>query len=147
MEIHSQSRPEGRAKSCSDWRMASIDRTNYTYTHSQQQTKQKKTKKKWQSLQPSAMTGKHQRQRRVALLERCGCKANGAAWMRSFLQLKISPLGMKLLLCVGKPTNWEWGKNNVVCEVFSVVKHSVFVGRFSPSLPLPSPTDKSFCPQ
>lgn len=92
------------------------------------------------------MMVKHKRSRRVSLLKRCRCKANDAARMLSFLQLKINQLWMELLLCVGKPTNWEWGRNNAVCEVFSNVKHSAFVGCFSPSLPLPSPTDKSFCP-
>lgn len=79
-------------------------------------------------------------------LKRCRCKANEAVWIVSFLQLKINLLCMKSLFCAGKLTNWEWGKNNMVFWVFSDVKHSVFVGCFSPSLPLPSPTDKSFYP-
>lgn len=47
---------------------------------------------------------------------------------------------------MGKPTNWGRGKNNVGFEVFSDVKHNVFMGCCSSSLPLPSPTDESFCP-
>lgn len=43
MEIHSQSRPEGRAKSFFNWMMASIDRANYSYSH--HNSKQKKITK------------------------------------------------------------------------------------------------------
>lgn len=98
MEIHSQSRPEGRARSFVGWMMSSTDRASYS--HAQQNNNNKKK---------SEISNLHWTHRDS---EEGLCWSNVALKLTTpiFPQLKINPLCMKTVLCVGKPTNWGWGK-------------------------------------